>query len=248
MGELLQHDFSSFFNAIGKSGRVLLAFSRFYMPFHNCDSRYLFDNFDVFGGISIGVYYLDEDAESSKTALSSERLKDVILSQIDDKIVIDETICDLLNDAEEYYRFEKHIDSLPYSIDDLFSITALRSFDFRIMHCSLLQLMRLPYNTQLLSWFSIFEQIMEIEDDLFSLEEDHTRRTFNIWNLAGALEQAAGIDCVHRHYQALCADLFSDENCKEDCDLRSLRVVFNEYRSIVPSPDISGVIKLFESS
>lgn len=170
--------------AVAKSGRVLYAFSLFYLPFYDRDTHYLFDQYGLFAYMSALVYDIDEGVELGDER-AARRLRD-LERFLSERAELDAAIIRLLDDAREYYRFEHDVShrDLKYSLDDLARVTAVRSFDFRLMHRVLSQQCGKCYCEELFAWFRPFEMLMELEDDMLSVREDWRRGTFNVVCLA----------------------------------------------------------------
>jgi hypothetical protein len=222
--------------AIAKSGRVLYAFSQFYLPLYGKEPTELFWHYDLFAWISAYIYDIDEQVEASfdpkPALLRLGHLSDFLR----ERIRIDCEVACLFDDALRYYRFEHEVvrGGANYTLDDLVEITSLRSFDFRILHRTLAQCSGIGYREGLFNWFRAFEMLMEIEDDMSSVEEDSTRRTFNVGSLALRLspETAEGFVLHIRQQAESEIEVRTGSLPQAERDLCSRTMA--AYRSIVP--------------
>jgi hypothetical protein len=171
--------------AIGKSGRVLYAFTEFYLYFYGIEPSFLFKHFSVFGCISAAVYCVDESVEqelSSKRGVAVDDLEELLAKRIE----VDEHVSSLLRDARDYCAFEQAARSgrAIYDLQEVLRISQIRSVDFRLMHHALLQIADIPYDEEVFEWFRAFEVLMEIEDDLSSVKEDERKGGYNYYCFA----------------------------------------------------------------
>jgi hypothetical protein len=186
--------------AVAKSGRVLCAFSYFYLPFYGFSPRDVFWRFDPFAWISSVVYDIDEQIELGRSPDLVLRRLDDLAAYVSARAKLDSSVLRLLEDARRYYRFEFDVAQREahYSFGELAQIVGIRSFDFRLMHRVLAQQSGMGYRETLFDWFRAFEMLMEIEDDIGSVEEDGERRTFNVVCLATRRDSCAGITHVEK--------------------------------------------------
>lgn len=183
-------DFDLCMGAVGKAGRVLYAFTEFYLYFYGIDPKFLFENFSVFGCISAAVYCVDESVEqedSVKKGVGVDHLEQLLATRVD----VNEHMSSLLRDARDYCAFERaaRAGQAVYDLDEVLRISEIRSVDFRLMHHALLQIASIPYDEDVFEWFRSFEVLMEIEDDLSSVKEDAEKGGYNYYcfarNVAG---------------------------------------------------------------
>jgi len=232
-------------HSVRKSGRVLYALSQFYLPFYNCDLRtLLFDHYEVFGCLSAGIYDVDEMIEGGVTKDDAFQRLAMLFDYLNAQLECDDFIRDRFEDARRYYAFEEQLlrGTAVYTFDDLANISAIRSFDFRIMHRALTQLIGIEPDARTFSWFRWFEMLMEVEDDLLSATEDRNRGTYNILSLATRLSLEDGIRFVEefRHQIERNLHAFSLSFSHETEKASSILV---RYRMIVPRPDLSSVVE-----
>jgi hypothetical protein len=175
-------DFELCMKACGKSGRVLYAFSEFYLYFYGIAPTVLFEYFPVFGCISVAVYCVDESLEQEPGRTKGIDVKD-LEQLVAKRIDVNHHINDLFRDAREYCSFEQvaRAGRAEYAVEAVQRISEIRSVDFRLMHHALLQILRIAYDEEVFEWFRAFEVLMEIEDDLASVEEDELSGGYNYY-------------------------------------------------------------------
>ncbi len=228
--------------AIAKCGRVLFAFTRFYLPFYGQDARYLFRHFKVFAWISAFVYDVDEEVELDQSVPDALARLDHLAEYLSQFIPLDQPIRQLFEDAHAYYRFENAVTrhGASYSLSDLVRMTQARSFDFRLLHRSLAHLEGAE-REDLFIWFRAFEMLLEIDDDLFSFTEDLERRTFNSACLAVQLSPATGLAFVEGLRLDAEDELRRLAELLPEADRRLCESTVASYREIFPRPELPQV-------
>ncbi len=223
--------------SVRKSGRVLFAFTEFYLPFSFQSTDFFFSHFDLLAGISMLVYEEDGRVEESTHAREpGESHVPKLRSFLKENLTMDSAVEQLLLDAENYYDFEVSIkEALPNRIEDLLPIVDRRSFDFRIMHRALFQKRTQPYDEILFSWFRCFETLMEIEDDFSSITGDELNETFNIVWLARRIDPGKADHFVDSQVRCLTQRIVDDANRLRDHQAAIAHRVFDRYRQIVPA-------------
>lgn len=228
--------------AVAKSGRVLYAFSHFYLPFYGRAPADVFWMYDPIAWISAFIYDVDEDVESGADAGPGVTRLDELRGYLAERLRVDAPIERLFDDARRYYRFEQRIRcrDVEYTLDELEAIARARSFDFRVMHRALSQRQLDGYREELFDWFLSFELLMEIEDDAASIRVDADRNTFNILWLAerhsgpGGVEHVAGLraQCEREARERLSGFSAGDRAVAER--------VLAAYRAVVPEPALDA--------
>jgi len=225
--------------AVGKSGRVLYAFTEFYLHFYEIEPAFLFLNFPVFGCISAAIYCVDESVEQKlppRRGVSVDDLEKLLRN----RIKVNEHISRLLCDARDYCAFEQaaRAGREVHDLREVLRISEIRSVDFRLMHHALLQLRSIPYDEEVFEWFKSFEVLMEIEDDLPTVKEDERKGGYNYYCWA---RKIVGEDVgpvvegvrtgLEKKLQDIGASLFvrGFTRCSS---------VVEKYRGIVPRPQI----------
>jgi hypothetical protein len=228
--------------AIAKSGRVLYAFSQFYLPFYEKDPADLFWHYDPFAWISAFTYDIDEQVETGNDPENALRRIEHLLDYLRERITIDSKVVRLFDDARRYYRFEYHVGrgGAGYTLDDLIEITSVRSFDFRLMHRTLAQLTSVGYREELFDWFRAFEMLMEIEDDMGSIEEDDARSSFNIAVFAHRLSPETASKYVQSVREQVERDTELRLGTLTEVEQDLCKRTMTAYRLIVPTPVLLG--------
>jgi hypothetical protein len=241
MSQPSQHpdQFSVTLRSLGKSGRVLYALSQFYLPFYRQQVRFLlYDHYDIFACLSAGIYEIDEMIEN-RSSLDAAFIKLRELERyFSKKLEFDAYVCDRFHDARRYYRFEDQLlrGTLKYSFDDLVDMTAIRSFDFRILHAALIQLLNRSYDQRLLEWFQWFEMLMEIEDDMLSAKEDMARGTYNVCYLTTSYSAEDGPSLLEDFRCQIESKLNASKVALPHIFVAFSSVVFDRYRKIISRP------------
>jgi len=221
--------------AIGKSGRVLYAFSEFYLPCYERDRMWFFLNYEAFASVSALVYDVDDVVENRDRMELWTKGIDSLGEYLASRKAVDSHVFQLLQNARDYYLFEQRSLKSPteFTRDDLREAIRIRSFDFRIMHRVLAQSCAVDYNESLFAWFHSFEVLMEIEDDLQSVREDEERETFNYYCLSKRLLHGNGPTFVRAELQAIGRELH-DRLRRLSPELQSCcKQIFRRYRQAV---------------
>lgn len=222
--------------AVGKSGRVLWAFSEFYLRFYGIEPAFIFQHFPVFGCISVAIYCVDESLEAGDAKRGGIGV-DELAHALHKRIKFNDHIVVLLEEAREYCACEDAArrDHGMSDLKDILRVTQIRSVDFRLMHHALLQIKGIPHDEDVFGWFRAFEMLMEIEDDLSSVEEDEQKGGYNYFcfvrRLVGAQNAAM---LVERQRADLEAELAGRGTALSDRGIGSWRAVLDRYREIVP--------------
>ena len=230
--------------AVRKSGRVLFAFSSFYLPAYDLPADFMFSRYDVFGYLSAAIYEIDEQVEVGASYHKAANQLDTLAGYLAERIRIDAKIESLFEDAKEYYRFEDRVlgrDAFDFS--DVIANASRRSFDFRLMHRALVQLKAWDYDELLFDWFRKFEMKMEVEDDLQSFDEDLTRGTFNTACLVARVAGGSAPALVEAYREELDEGIEKGLRTLSEAQKQRCGGVLSRYREIVPrplTPSLSG--------
>ena len=224
--------------AVVKTGRVLYAFSHFYLPFYGHEPIDIFWSFDPFAWISAFVYDVDEGMECGTDVGAGLDRLDELRGYLADRLKVDAAIDQLFDDARRYYRFERRVRNADaaYAIDELVSIARARSFDFRLMHRALSQRHAPEYREELFAWFRSLELLMEIEDDASSVRVDAERGTFNILVLAERISGDNGLKLIGQLRKEAEIDLWERSTVFPEQDKVIVEQVLAAYRHVVPEP------------
>lgn len=222
--------------AVAKSGRVLYAFAHFYFPFYQYKPSDIFWKYTPFAWISAYVYDVDEEIEQGSSLSSALQRLQQLRAYLQKYTAIDPAIEQLFENAAFYYQFEQELlqRKARFSLDDLYRITEVRSFDFRLMHRTLAQLSGIGYREPIFEWFRALEVLMEIEDDMLSVEEDYYRNTFNFVCLANQCAGSEGIQFVEQARQLNEERLVVVKSTLPEEDRYLCDSVLKAYREVVP--------------
>ncbi len=224
--------------AIKKSGRVLYAFSEFYLPFYGYKPSDIFWHYDPFAFISAFIYDIDEGVETGQTDSTTKNKIEHLMKYLNTRIDIGPEINTLLDDAHQYYNFERKVVSVgaKYTFKELLKMTSIRSFDFRLMHRVIAQLSSSGYREELFFWFQEFEKLMEIEDDMNSIKEDMQRCTFNFVSLAINQSAETGEQFVLEVKKDIEREIKIRMKHLMESDRKLCIRILKKYRSVVPRP------------
>lgn len=231
-------------HSLAKAGRVLFALSQFYLRIYEQNLRViLFDHFDIFGCFSAGVYQVDEMIEAGIPACDALGELTALQLYLESKVTCNEYIQRRFQDARCYYGFEEKLlrGSAEYTFDELARVTAIRSFDFRIMHQVLIQIAERQHDVFVFAWFRWFEMLMEVEDDLISTVEDFERGTYNVFCLATKISRLDGPPFVHRFRESLEENLASSFKVVPVQYAAACNSVWRTYRDLVPRPEVPSI-------
>jgi hypothetical protein len=226
--------------AVAKSATVLYHLRHLYLPFYGRDDRFLVRHYGVFGWLAAFIYDADEQVEEGDAVPEALARLDELAAYLAPSVPLDPPVRALFEDARRYYRFEREATRQggAYSLDDLVEMTRIRSFDFRLLHRALAHLAGGPCREELFAWFEPFEMMIEVEDDLCSLEEDFRRATFNVACLAERRAPGEGLAFVDRLRQDLAAELGRRAEALTDPDRRQAAAALAFYREVSVRPDV----------
>jgi hypothetical protein len=226
--------------AVAKSGPVLYLFRHLYLPFYGKDDRFLVRHYAVFGWLSAFVYDADEQIEAGEAVPEALSRLDELAAYLSSFVPLDPPLLELFDDARRYYRFEHEVTRHggTYSLDDLVRMTRIRSFDFRLLHRALAHLAGVPCREELFAWFEAFEMMVEVEDDLCSVEEDFRRETFNAACLAERRAPGEGLAFVDHLRRDIEAELGRRAESLTGPDRRQAAAALAFYREVSVRPEI----------
>jgi hypothetical protein len=228
-------DFDLCMGAVGKAGRVLYAFTEFYLYFYDIKPNFLFEHFSIFGCISATIYCIDESVEQAglrKKGVSVDQLEQLL----EGKMECNEHVRSLLCDARDYCTFEQaaRTGQASYDLESVLHISEIRSVDFRLMHHALLEIACIPYEREVFEWFRAFEILMEVEDDLSSISDDGRQGGYNYYCFARKVAGSKAAHLVESLRTELERDLIAIGNSLRTRGYTRCEQVFARYREIVP--------------
>jgi len=230
--------------AVAKSGPVLYLFTHLYLPFYGKDDKFLVRNYGVFAWVSAFVYDVDEQIELGEAVPEALSRLDDLAEHLARHVPLDPPLLELFDDARRYYRFEHEVTRRGggYSLDDLERTTRIRSFDFRLLHRALAHLAGVPCREELFDWFQAFEMMVELDDDLCSVEEDLRRETFNVVCLAERCSPGQGLAFVDRFRRRVEDELGRRAESLSAPDRLRGESVLAFYREVCPRPELPTVL------
>ena len=212
--------------ALIKSGRVHKAFCRLYLPFYDLSDDFFLDHFGIFASIEAWVYENDNWNEICNPGSGPRDISEVA-EFIEKQQLRSSHFSIFLRSGIKYWLLERRLAAgdVP-AIRDVLVGARLRSFDFRLLHLTALVLSGIPIDRQVFRRFSQFEAIMELDDDLGTIEEDQDRKAFNI---ASSI-RSYGNECFGRYKH----ELVSRFKMTMGVDVR-FRLVARRYVELVPA-------------
>ncbi len=167
--------------SLNRAGRALKAFSLLYLPFYGLSWDAFFSRFGLWAIIEAMFYEADELNEGKRTLRKPEAVLLAVERFLRGQGLFDAKCRAELANAEKYFSFERSFRRrAPYTGAEVLKAAALRSFDFRLLHRLLWKTMGRCYDERVFLAFHAFEELMELDDDLPSLEKDTRERTFNV--------------------------------------------------------------------
>lgn len=211
--------------ALIKSGRVHKAFCRLYLPFHDLTDDFFLDHFGVFACIEAWVYEKDDWNEVCHPGSGPRSISEIAMF-IEKQQLHSAYFSIFLRSGIKYWQLERRLAAgVITPIRDVLVAARLRSFDFRLLHLAAIGLAGTPINRQVFRKFAQFEAIMELDDDLRTIEDDQDRKVFNI----ASLVQSYGQDYLTR-YKLELISRFRMTMEKET----KFRLVAERYMDLVP--------------
>jgi hypothetical protein len=205
------------------------------LHFYGIEPSFLFKHFSVFGCISSAVYCVDESIEQECSVRRGVGVDDLerLLAK---RIVVDNHVSNLLRDARDYCAFEQasRTERAVFDLAEVLRISEIRSVDFRLMHHALLQIASIPHDEEVFEWFRAFEVLMEIEDDLSSVEEDERKGGYNYYCFVRKVAGANAGHVVESLRTSLEQQLMTIGTSLWNRGFIRCRQVIKRYRLIVP--------------
>lgn len=179
-------------SSLRKATRVLKAFSGVHVPLLEVSADNYQDNLGVLFFASSALYQADDQNETGRSGVPSlQRL----LQDLERNGIMSAILKRRFEEGARYFRIEQRLrQGQRLSEAQVFEALQLRSTDFRILTEILLLLTghRPPCNVW--STLTVIEMVMELDDDLASVEADASARTFNFFNAIEATDDSPGLD------------------------------------------------------
>ena len=199
-------------HALERSKTTIEDFCSSYLPLHGVDVRDgVFRFLDVIVFVSASLYELDELNEQSCSASAAElpgtaeaaevtasaRVEAglaVLREALSGRGLLDARVLAELASGEAYWSGERRLCGQlargePLDEATVWTTHASKSFDYRVLHCCLIQLLHLGYDERLLAFLRVDERLVDIGDDLTDYEDDVVANSFNIYRCLLALER-----------------------------------------------------------
>lgn len=229
--------------AIEKSGRVLKAIALLYFPFHGLKPSELFEFYGPLAFVSSAIYQSDElnERNNAATISSLKAVKEYLAHQG----FLDEWTKRYLQDGENYLSYERHFRTIPpRNLEEIFTVTRWRSFDFRILHCLLHRFIGKPYTPLVFGAYEAFEMLMEINDDIGSYEDDLSAGTFNFLCALSLLSPADIKETAEAFRRNVTRQIGESRKLLPTAESEKFAEILNVYSSIVPEPVIPNMDRL----
>ena len=173
-----------------------------YFPIYKLSADDLCSYYPAINFITALVYQTDVEVESAQLDGSYFSRQDpwtskqeTILSLLREIHIEHPKIQEYLEEMGEYFRLEsKLMLSEKITHTDLIRANELRSADIRTVHCTLLQLLGLPYKQEVFDLHFPREVICEIGEDILEYQDDVKTKHFNTYKM---FERLYGTEAPH---------------------------------------------------
>lgn len=183
------------YQSMRRSSRVLREFVLYYFPIYNLSINDFFRFYPILGFIEALVYQTDDEVEKiqsegyHKLQNSPWHSKqEIILAVLKEFNLKHFKVEFYLNQMGEYFDLETQLLATPQLTHTMVRKAAeLRSSDYRILHCTLRQMLGLNYQQEELNeelklmW--PLEVLNDIEDDIASYKEDVAAKQYNTYRM-----------------------------------------------------------------
>lgn len=183
------------YQSMTRSSRVLREFVLYYFSLYNLSYKDFFRFYPILGLIEALVYETDEEVEEIQSTCSPnienspwQSKQEIILSILEEVNIKNKKINFYLKKLEEYFELETHLlatSCIEHSA--IINAAELRSSDYRVLHCTLAQMLDLNYPEEELSekltlmW--PLEVLNDLEDDLMSYSDDVAVKHYNTYRM-----------------------------------------------------------------
>eukprot|EP00775_Hariotina_reticulata_P003202 gene3202-3479_t len=116
---------------------------------------------------------------------------DVLVEVLEQQQLLSNRVREELELGQQYWQQERHICSylahtrpgqdVHLTLADILSAHEAKSFDYRVLHLLLHELLNQPYNELLLQFMRVDEMLVDIGDDLTDYEDDVMANSFNVY-------------------------------------------------------------------
>lgn len=227
------------YDAMARARTTLSDFTAFYLPLHELTDRDFFRWLPLLVYVEAMVYQADEDNEARAASFARAASGSVgeqpaakaqaatlgcLVSLLESRGLMSDRVRAELENGRRYWAEERRLcagmvgaggagGAPPPTFDEVLAASALKSFDYRLLHALLCALSGREASAALLRFLNVDETLTDIADDLFDYEKDVARNSFNVLRgAAHALGEAAPLALATRigemereHEAALCA-------------------------------------------
>lgn len=195
------------YESLSRARTTLSDFTRFYFPLHGLSADDFFRWSPLLVYVEACIYQLDEENEDHCRTMTTaddapDRSSGVrggpgstateigLYGVLRSHGLLSDAVYDELQNGYTYWDLERRLCSSmakreSVSLDEVFCASALKSFDYRVLHLLLCALSGSTASEELLSFLRVDEVLTDIADDLFDYEKDCRKNSFNV--LRGAV-------------------------------------------------------------
>ena len=219
------------YEALARARTTLADFTRFYLPLHRLTDRDFFRWLPILTFVEAAIYQLDENNEATcLTHLAANATAPAppvtaadsgteagLLGVLRSHDLLTPKVLAELDDGKHYWALERRLCAAmgagrPVALEDVYSASGLKSFDYRLLHVLLCRLCGSTASEALLRFLRVDEALTDIADDLLDYEKDTRRNSFNVLRgvvhatgdaAAAPLELASRIGQMEREHEVL---------------------------------------------
>ena len=177
--------------ALRRARSTLDDFCRFYLPIHGLTvDDFFLAHMPLLVYVEASIYQLDDHNEviagsSSSSAADAGSAEAGMLHVLRHEGVLSEHVQAELDAGRQYWALERALCAKMAAgkqVDpaEVLAASALKSFDYRVLHEIILQLSGKPRSEALMAFMRADEALADIADDLFDYEDDVGRGSFNV--------------------------------------------------------------------
>ena len=179
------------YHCISKSGPMLKFLFKVCGPIYDISDHDIFKCYPLLMFIESLIYEADQEIENNQS--SSSPLTRLSISPWDDRKTIIQsllkelnlehpTILNQLEKLGEYWKLESQlVTSEKITYEEVVRASELRDTDFRILHCTLIQMLDKPYRPEVFELLLPREILIEFNADFHSYNEDIAAGNYNTY-------------------------------------------------------------------
>ena len=194
------------FDALSRARTTLDDFTRFYLPLHGLSRDAFFDHLPILVYVEACIYQMDEDNEAITRRFLDGGAEGPIPKNIrskwfdtpigaalrgvlESKNLLSKTVLSEMESGQHYWCLELALcammatpgdPSSSISLDMVYTCSGMKSFDYRVLHALLVQLIKGEASRDLLAFLRVDETLTDMADDLFDYEKDIRKNSFNV--------------------------------------------------------------------